>query len=408
MIPILFDKDATKFDTQGLGALTDAISCIVTEERNGAYELELKYPADGIHFAEIVDRSIICAIPSPYRTRQPFRVYKISKSIDATVTIYAQHLSYDLSGVVVVGNIATSSLKETLAAIQGGYHFGANAFSFATDIDSDVLFNLKHPCTMRKLLGGMDGSILDVYGGEYEFDTYTVYLWKNRGQDNNVSIRYRKNLTGLDSEQDGTDCAEGMFVYWYDQDSDQVMYGYAKVDTNPYTKWVVQDVTEKYETRPSTETLNALAASMLEGYEQSPTPSIKISFVDLASTTDYADISALEAVDLCDIVHVYYGDLLVDERRKVTKIKTNVLEGRYEEITIGTTRANLSGTISTIQSDSTGQTVTVAGVQYTLSKEGSLIKLVGSNGSESSVTDDVGDVDRLTNTDIDNLIASIA
>jgi phage-related protein len=308
----------------------------------------------------------------------------------------------------VVGNIATSSLKETLAAIQGGFHFGANAFSFETDIDSDVAFSLKHPCTMRKLLGGMDGSILDVYGGEYEFDTYTVHLWKNRGQDNNVSIRYRKNLTGLDSEQDGTDCAEGVFVYWYDQESDQVMYGYAKVDTNPYTKWVVQDVTEKYETRPSTETLNALAESMLEGYEQSPTPSIKISFVDLASTTDYADISALEAVDLCDLVHVYYGDLLVDERRKVTKIKTNVLEGRYEEITIGTTRANLSGTISTIQSDSTGQTVTVAGVQYSLSKEGSLIKLVGSNGSESSVTDDVGDVDRLTNSDIDNLIATIA
>lgn len=101
MIPVLFPSDATTFTTQGLGALTDAISCTVTEERNGVYELEMQYPANGIHAKDISTRSIITAIPSPYRDPQPFRVYQIDTPIDGVVTIYAQHISYDLSGIPV-------------------------------------------------------------------------------------------------------------------------------------------------------------------------------------------------------------------------------------------------------------------------------------------------------------------
>ena len=85
MIPILFPSTATEWTTQGLGALSDAISCTVTEERNGVYELEMQYPMSGIHFAEIADRCIIFAIPSPYRSPQPFRVYRITKPLAACV-----------------------------------------------------------------------------------------------------------------------------------------------------------------------------------------------------------------------------------------------------------------------------------------------------------------------------------
>ena len=99
MIPVLFPANATTYFTQGLGALTDTISCTVTEELNGEYELEMQYPLEGIHFDEITDRSIIYAIPSPYRSPQPFRIYRITKPLNGIVTIYARHISYDLSGI---------------------------------------------------------------------------------------------------------------------------------------------------------------------------------------------------------------------------------------------------------------------------------------------------------------------
>ena len=53
MKPILFAPTATEFDNNGLGALVDAPRCIVREERNGPYELEMDYPVDGQHFSEI-------------------------------------------------------------------------------------------------------------------------------------------------------------------------------------------------------------------------------------------------------------------------------------------------------------------------------------------------------------------
>ena len=99
MTPILFPSTSTEWTTQGLGALSDAISCTVTEERNGIFELEMQYPVSGVHFDEMQNRCIILAIPSPYRTAQPFRIYRITKPLNGICTVYAQHISYDLSGV---------------------------------------------------------------------------------------------------------------------------------------------------------------------------------------------------------------------------------------------------------------------------------------------------------------------
>lgn len=66
MTPVLFPPDERDFTTQGLGALSAAISCTVTEERNGIYELEMEYPMIGVHYGEIQERCLIYAIPSPY------------------------------------------------------------------------------------------------------------------------------------------------------------------------------------------------------------------------------------------------------------------------------------------------------------------------------------------------------
>ena len=98
MIPILYAKNASDFSNNGIGILKDAISCEVSEERNGSYSLTLKYPISGNWFSSIGEGSIVKAKPNEISEPQLFRIRKSSKPIKGTVTFYADHISYDLSG----------------------------------------------------------------------------------------------------------------------------------------------------------------------------------------------------------------------------------------------------------------------------------------------------------------------
>ena len=169
---LLYPENEKEFDNNGLGAISDAISCTVTEERNGLFESEIQYPVSGLHYSEIKNRSIIFVKPDPYREPEPFRVYRITKPLSGQVTIYAQHNSYDLSGIPVspfsAGSVvAAFSNFQTQSAID-------NPFTFWTDKTSQGSFTVEVPSSIRSLLGGSEGSILDVYGGEYEFTRWTV------------------------------------------------------------------------------------------------------------------------------------------------------------------------------------------------------------------------------------------
>ena len=217
MIPILFHPAATDFSTRGLGPLSDCISCTVTEQRNGIYELEMQYPLTGLHYEDIADRSIILAIPSPYRAAQPFRVYQITRNMNGTATIYAQHLSYDLAGIPVTP-FSQSSLTMALTWLKTHSAID-NPFSFSADFSSSASFGFTVPTVCRSLLGGVDGSLLDVYGGEYEFDGYDVILHRQRGGDNGVTIRYGKNLTDLSQDSSTADLVTGIYPYWQNSET---------------------------------------------------------------------------------------------------------------------------------------------------------------------------------------------
>ena len=215
MKPILFPATSTSWTSNGLGALSDAVSCVVVEERNGEYELTMTYPVGGIHFDEIHDRAIIYAIPSPYRTPQPFRIYSIESPLNGIVTIHAHHLSYDLSGIPVEPFTA-ASCSQALTGLTA-HSVVTNPFSVSTDKSVSATYTLKVPTSFRACLGGQEGSILDVYGkGEYEFDKYSVKLWVNRGSDNGVKIAYGKNLTDFNMEINHESVTTGIYPYWSD------------------------------------------------------------------------------------------------------------------------------------------------------------------------------------------------
>lgn len=388
MKPILFPSTATEFKTQGLGSLSDAISCYVTEERNGEYELEMEYPVDGIHFSEIAKRCILLAIPSPYRLPQPFRIYRITKPLNGVCTIYAQHISYDLSKTPLNPFTAANAP----AAMNG---LAANAaipseFAFWTDKATVANFAVTVPSKTRSVLGGQTGSILDVYGGEYEWDNFTVRLHNQRGNDSGVVIRYGKNLTDLEQDENISNVLTGIYPYWTDTDGNLVVCD-PKIVNAPgtYDFQAVDpvDFSQDFDEQPTPAQLQARAESYVQANNIGiPVVSISVSFVQLEQTEEYKDLSLLEKCDLCDTVTVQFEKLGVNAKAKIVKIVTDVLLERYDSVEIGDARTNIADTASgqqqEIQKRPTSSAVENIASQITaaiLGAKGGAVRLLDTN-----------------------------
>lgn len=341
MKPILFPSDATTFTTQGKGALTDTISCVVTEERNGLYELVMQYPITGIHFDEIMDRDIILAIPSPHRTAQPFRIYRTDSPINGIVTIYAQHISYDLSGIPVSPFTGAVSCSDALQHLID-YSVVANPFTIWTDKNVLGDYAVEFPQSCRALLGGTEGSILDVFGkGEYEFDNFQIKLYVSRGQDKGFVIRYGKNLIDLKQERNIQNVVTGIYPYWRSVDGDLVQLDDTIVNADgyfDYTKIKTVDFSDRWEDAPSQAQLLAAAQAYITNNEVGvPDVNLSIAFTELGS---------LEECDLCDIVTVQFEKLGIEEQAEIVKIETDVLLERYNKIEVGKPKVTLADTIN--------------------------------------------------------------
>lgn len=347
MKPILFPSTATEFNTHGLGVLTDAISCTVTEERNGAFELTMQYPDTGVHFAEITDRCIIYAIPSPYRAPQPFRIYRITRPMDGIIMVYAQHITYDLSGVPLNPFTAINA-PDALSKLSLNAAVDS-PFIFWTDKSTVASFAVSTPSSTRSVLGGSSGSILDVYGGEYEWDGFTVRLYGHRGYDNGVVISYGKNLTDIEQDRNISNVATGIYPYWTNAEGALVTCDPKIVNapgTYDFTRVVPVDFSSNFETQPTPAQLQARAEKYVEDNKIGiPKTSITASFVQLEQFPEYEDLALLEKCDLCDTVTIRYPQLGVEAKAEIVKIETDVLLERYNSVEIGDVRTNIADTI---------------------------------------------------------------
>lgn len=348
MNPILFPANSTEWKTQGLGALPDAISCKVTEERNGIFELEIQYPMSGLHFEDIADRCILLAIPSPYRSPQPFRIYRITRPMNGICTIYARHIAYDLAGIPL-NPFTAENAPAAMAALQSNAAV-SNPFEFWTDKSTEANFSVPVPSSTRSVLGGQTGSVLDVYGGEYEWDNFTVKLWNQRGRDNGVNIRYGKNLTDIEQDRNIDNVYTGIYPYWTDSDGNLVACDPKIVPapgTYDFVRILPVDFSSDFEDQPTPEQLQERAESYVKDNKVGiPTVSIQASFVQLEQTEEYKDLALLEKCDLCDTVTIQFERLGVDAKAEIVKIETDVLLERYNSVEIGEVRANISDTIA--------------------------------------------------------------
>lgn len=347
--PILYSATEKEFDHNGLGVLGDCASCEVTEEANGIFELAMTYPMDGIHFEEIADRAIIKAKADQFRYPQLFRVYAISKPMSGIVTVLAEHISYDLSGIPV----KPFSAPAVASAMRG---LKSNAvvpcpFDFWTDKDTQSNFKVSVPASIRSRLGGVSGSILDAYGGEYEFDNYTVRLHKNRGQNRGVSIRYGKNLTDIKQDQNCSSVATGVYPYWVSQDGAVLVELPERIVDAPGTYNFVKirtlDLSAEFEEQPTVEQLRVRTERYIRENDIGvPSVSLTVSFAQLEQTTEYKHLALLERVSLFDTVNVEFPALKVSATAKAVKVVYDTLADRVKSVTLGSVRANIADTVA--------------------------------------------------------------
>lgn len=354
MIPILYDKTETEFKTLGIGPLSDAISCEVTEERNGSYELRMAYPITGVHYSDITNEAIICAIPADGKDVQPFRIYKISRPINGKISVYAEHLSYQLSHIVVMPFTAHGAGNTLSGLIDNS--IGDQPFSVWTDIANGTTeYNQTVPASFRSRLGGVSGSVLDCFGGEYEFDEWTVKLHAHRGTDRGVSIEYGKNLVSVTQEENIANVVTGIVPMWKSNDGDtvvtlpEVLIESEYAERYTYKRNIVYDLSSDFQDQPTEEELRAKAESYVSSNLIGvPEVSIDVDFVALSDTEEYKDLER-ERINLCDTVTVRFAELGIDTTAKVVKTVYDVLGERYTKVSIGSVKASIVDTVNSIQ-----------------------------------------------------------
>lgn len=342
------------FDTLGLGALTDCITCEVTEERNGEYELTAEYPITGVHFGDITLRCIILARANYTDAPQAFRIYSITTPIDGKVTINARHISYDLSGVPVLPFTATSAAAACAGLIS---HAAIDTpFTVGTQIGTIADFKADVPASVRSWFGGKEGSLIDVYGGEWAYDNYTCTLKAARGANRGVTIRYGVNLIDFEQEKNCEETYTGVLPFWADEEGNQVRANIINLTgTFDYRRILVLDLSMDFEEQPTVAQLTAKANSYITANN--------IGIPKVSITLDWVQISELtDRVELCDTVKVVFEKIGVETSAKIVRVVWDTLKERYSRLEIGEPKTNITDTIAGLEQETVKATSSVSTV----------------------------------------------
>ena len=339
MTPILYESTETTFTSNGIGRLRDTISCFVTEERNGQYELELVYPIGGAYFEEMTPGRIIGVIHDDDHDIQPFEIYSSTATLEG-VTFYARHISYRLTNILV-SPFTAANIGDAISGISSN-SVNTNPFTITTDKTSSGSYSVQYPKSARSCLLGEEGSILDIYGGEFEFDKWNVIIHAARGSDTGVTVRYGKNMMSLEQETDGSELFNAIAPYVTDNDTYYYLPEYYVQPTTPPSQPLAiraMDFSEYFDSKPTEATLRNTARTWLNtNTPWIPRENLIVDFIALWQTEQYKDVAEIQRVGLCDTVSVYYTQLgIVAEKQKVVRTVYDVLKERLSEIELGST-----------------------------------------------------------------------
>lgn len=382
MKPILYKANETTFETYGLGEI-DATKSLVTRERNGNYTLYIEYPANG-PLASVFKNDMRIKSDAGLRTKnQTFFISRIVKDSTGILKIYAKHISHLTETMAISNNTNVSGTAQVALSIWASNSLGGIRFDTWSDIDltSKTSWNIADFKTARDVLGGVKGSILDVWGGEYEFDNTVIRLHKQLGRKSPTVLEYGRNILRAEDDQD----IDGAYtsVYPYATYTPETQ---GTGDATGSSQQVTVELPEKYVDGPYVGLYNerrVLIVDFSSNFKEKEVPTVdklrklaknyainnrlglpkintKIEYVDLSKTLDYKLTQILEEAELCDIVPIYYPEIgLTSEDAKLTTIVYDVLLGQNNSVEVGvigdgfksSMTSNLSGKIDDLASN---------------------------------------------------------
>ena len=354
--PILYSPGHTDFNNLGLGVMVDCTSAIVSEELNGKFELDIEYLAYGPLTKYLVNDAQI-KVDTGDQTGQLFRIKTVGKKIDGIIPIHAEHVSYITNDLPIKPNTivdkadAQLALNQMLNAIADNHPL--TAYSDITTISSAEwkVPDFKNP---RNILGGVEGSILDNWGGEYQFDNYQIRLLNQRGRYSNTIIAYGRNLTDFEQEESILETYTSIYPYANETNGDstflhtlpELFVDSEYVNKYPNRRISMVDFSDKFNDKNlySEDKLRNLAQSYVKANKVGiPKVTLKVSTVDLSGGLDESyNVAEVESLHLADTVKVFFEPLNITAKAKVVGSVYNVLLNQYDSYTLGAKKATFN------------------------------------------------------------------
>ena len=365
--PVLYSASEKDFRHNGLGILRDTIEAFVEEEANGLFELQLKYKVNGFLYNHLEEGNIIKADASDRLKGQLFRIHRTIKKHDSVIEVYANHISYDLKNDIVKNiEIKNQSCEYVLNEIFRQSDFSKH-FTGYSDIQHDANYSMKLVDCLSAI-AGTKGSIIDTFGNGAEIlrDNFNIHILNRRGKDDNVLISYKKNLTGIEIEEDKSDLITRIYPFAKftksengeenARSNEEITYtptfGYVdspKVNLYEHPYISLLDVSDKFDEgeEPTDAKFKAICEKYFENNKcDVPKINFKVQFVPLSLTENYKDkYKVLEDVGLMDRVIIRDARYDVDTEAKVIRTKYNVLKGMYDEVELGNVKTSLGDII---------------------------------------------------------------
>lgn len=359
MIPCLYPESEEIFSNMGLGGLGAAASCKVTRQLNGVYELEMDYPIIGRRFRDLKPRNIILASVGPDEQPQPFRIYRTKLSLLLNKTVHARHIAYDLMGCPVPP-FPAGNLAGTLATLSYVVRRHGFPFEIKSDFSSDALCGITAPRSAWAMMGGQQGSLLDVYGGEWEFDRFSLQLKRRMGTDLGIMVRCGKNLLSLTHDENLANTWTAVYPFWTSADGQNVVtLPETMISTGDfnYTRILVWDASAEFQEPPTEAQLRARTEQFIRSSKTGDADiSLDASWVPLDQTEEYKGRNFPGAVHLGDTVTMEYPTAadpdtgapmnFVRAAARVVEYVWLPLQDKYEYVRVGAKRANFATVVA--------------------------------------------------------------
>lgn len=358
MYPILYNANEIDFTHNGLGLLKDSVKVVAIEELNGMFELHIEYDSEGFLVETIKEEMIVKAKANDKQKTQLFRIYSITKSHENdNLIIDAQHITYDLAYNFVEELEAHNLSKKQVMEKIGTSAVLPHRFNITSSNDTTLSSTSLYRTNPLQMVAGMQGSVLQIWGGQIERDNFNLILHDRRGSDNGVKILYRKNLTGLEAKFDITQLATRIFPFVYDEENKRLVTIVGKYIDSPYVNDYEQvyilpvDFSDKFENVENvtpTQLFNAASGWFIDTGNDKPKVEIEVKFEHLWETEEYKDLVVLELVGMGDTVTVVHTKLNVDVTAIVNRIEYDVIAEKNIEVGVGSVKAKITDSVNRV------------------------------------------------------------